>query len=610
MVKPKTWIVTGAAVAAVAVTAYWFSGSSAQTEELPTFTVQKGPLQINVLQGGEIRALRNFELKSEIETPTKILSLIPEGYLVSEEDVKEGKVLVELDNSDLKTRIQDHEIQFQTTVANYIDADEGREIQRSENQSLVRDVKETAIFALMDFEKYLGRELSAKVLTSTGLPQDAAAFDKYADTLESQANAQLQSADPLKVGTEEKKEETPKPAVASAKAAKPSEQAERIDFTPFLEGKKSGDGEAQQKLRQLEDELLLRRSELAVSKQKVESSQRLAARDFISKTQLENDQVTFEKVSLAVKTAETELDLFKKYVFSKQCAQLLSNYRESLTRLQRTVRANRSKMAQAETRYQTAKRRYDMELARREDLERQLKACMMRASQPGLVAYGDLNASAAARYSESIEEGSTVRLRQTVLTIPDMSQMGVHVNIHESQVKKVRIGQPALIRVDAEPGKVLEGRVAELAVLPDSSSSRYTPNLKVYPASVHILGSHAWLKPGMNAKVEIMVDQLADVMFVPVQSIEVQDDQHFCYVNASGGLERRPVVTGLFNDEFIEVRNGLNLGELVALAMPKKLVPDNKPAAPASPVETSGEAPAKAAAARAKPTKDLAAATR
>lgn len=611
MVKPKTWIVTGAAVAAVAVTAYWFSGSSAQTEEVPTFTVQKGPLQINVLQGGEIRALRNFELKSEIETPTKILSLIPEGYLVSEEDVKDGKVLVELDNSDLKTRIQDHEIQFQTTVSNYIDADEGREIQRSENQSLVRDVKETAIFALMDFEKYLGRELSAKVLTSTGLPQDAAAFDKYANTLESQANAQLQSADPLKIGTEEKKEEAPKKAVASAKAAKPSAQAERIDFTPFLEGEKSGDGEAQQKLRQLEDELLLRRSELAVSKQKVESSQRLAARDFISKTQLENDQVTFEKVSLAVKTAETELDLFKKYAFSKQCAQLLSNYRESLTRLQRTVRANRSKMAQAETRYQTAKRRYEMELARREDLERQLKACMMRASQPGLVAYGDLNASAAARYSESIEEGSTVRLRQTVLTIPDMSQMGVHVNIHESQVKKVRIGQPALIRVDAEPGKVLEGRVAELAVLPDSSSSRYTPNLKVYPASIHILGSHAWLKPGMNAKVEIIVDQLADVMFVPVQSIEVQDDQHFCYVNASGGLERRPVVTGLFNDEFIEVRNGLNLGELVALSMPKKLVPENKPAATASPAEAGGEAaPAKAAAARAKPTKDLAAATR
>lgn len=571
-VKPKFWIYGGAALAVIALGSFLMSGSSSQGEDLPTFSVQKGPLSINVLQGGEIRALQNFELKSEIETPTKILSIIPEGYLVTEEDVKEGKVLVELDNSDLKTRIQDHEIQFQGTVAAYIDADEGREIQRSENQSLVRDMKETAIFALMDFEKYLGRVLAIKILEVSQLPKDTEEFDKFADILESQANAQLEAgADVSNVGEG-------KTDVASAlKQTIGMAATERIDFSPFLEGEIGGDGEAQQKLRQLEDELLLRKSELAVAKQKVEASQRLAARDFISKTQLENDQVNFEKVSLAVKTAETELALFKKYAFSKMCAQLLSGYRESLTKLQRTVRANRSKMAQAETRFATAKRRYEMELAKKEDLDRQLKACMMRAVQPGLVAYGNLNASASARYNESIEEGTNVRFRQTVLTIPNMSQMGVHVNIHESQVKKIRIGQSALIKVDAEPGVVLQGRVAELAVLPDSSSSRFTPNLKVYPASVHILGTHPWMKPGMNAKVEILVDLLADVMFVPVQSIEVENDHHYCYVTAGGGLERRPVQTGLFNDEFIEVRTGLQMGEMVALSLPKKLIPDNKP---------------------------------
>lgn len=587
-VKSKIWIYGGVAVAGIAAVSYFTSGSTRQADDVPTFSVQKGRLQINVLQGGEIRALQNFELKSEIETPTKILSLIPEGYLVTEEDVKEGKVLVELDNSDLKTRIQDHEIQFQTTVASYIDADEGREIQRSENQSLVRDMKETAIFALMDFEKYLGRDLSMKILADAGLPKDASEFDKFADQLESQANAQLEAGAKVSAVGEAKKD-----TMNALKKTVGSAESERIDFSPFLEGQKSGDGEAQQKLRQLEDELLLRKSELAVAKQKVEASQRLASRDFISKTQLENDQVNFEKVSLAGKTASTELDLFKKYAFSKMCAQLVSAYRESLTKLQRTVRANRSKMAQAETRFQTAKRRYEMELAKKEDLDRQLKACMMRAVQPGLVAYGDLNASAAARYSESIEEGSNVRFRQTVLTIPNMSQMGVHVNVHESQVKKVRIGQPALIKVDAEPGIVLEGRVAELAVLPDSSSSRYTPNLKVYPASIHILGTHPWMKPGMNAKVEILVDQLADVMFVPVQSIEVENDHHFCYVNESGSLERRSVETGLFNDEFIEVRTGLQLGELVALSLPKKLVPENKPGGPSPGMSEDPVAPAK-----------------
>lgn len=594
VVKPKIWIYAGAAVAVIALGSYMFGGKASQAEDIPTFSAQKGLLQINVLQGGEIRALQNFELKSEIETPTKILSIIPEGYLVTEEDVKEGKVLVELDNSDLKTRIQDHEIQFQTTVAAYIDADEGREIQRSENQSLVRDMKETAIFALMDFEKYLGRDLSAKILASAQLPKDGDEFDKFADVMESQANAQLQGNDPTAL-VQSKKDVKPLVKKTTTKTAAPKTIAERIDFSPFLEGEASGDGEAQQKLRQLEDDSLLRKSELAVAKQKVEASQRLAARDFISKTQLENDQVNFEKVSLAVKTAETELDLFKKYAFSKQCAQLLSAYRESLTKLQRTVRANRSKMAQSETRFQTAKRRYEMELSKKEDLDRQLKACMMRATQPGLVAYGDLNASASTRYNESIEEGTNVRFRQTVLTIPNMSQMGVHVNIHESQVKKVRIGQPARIQVDAEPGVVLEGRVAELAVLPDSSSSRFTPNLKVYPATIHILGTHPWMKPGMNAKVDVMVDQLADVLFVPVQSIEVENDHHFCYVNSGGSLERRSVKTGLFNDEFIEVRDGLQPGESVALSIPKRLIPENKagPNIPGLPDEEQPVVPGK-----------------
>lgn len=578
-------------------------GSSEEVTTVPTFSAARGPLQVAVLQGGEIRALHNNEVKSEIETPTKILSIIPEGYMVSEEDVKEGKVLVELDSTDIKSRIQSHEIDFQTTVSNYIDADEGREIQRSENQSLVRDMKESSTFALMDFEKYLGRELTTKILADAGLPATVDALDKFVHMLDAQANTPV---DPAVVKAAAGGEKTAA-KLPSARKLGATPVRERIDFTPFLEGTNGGDGEAQQKLRQLEDDLLLRKSELAVAKQKVESSGRLAAKSFISKAQLENDQVTFEKVTLAVKTASTELDLFKKYEFSKQCALLLSAYRESLTKLERVVRANRSKMAQSETRFQTSKRRYEMELAQREDLERQFKACTIKATQPGLVAYGDLDAGSSYNYSNSIEEGASVRLRQTILTIPDMSRMGVHVKIHESQVKKVKLGQMALIRVDAEPGKVLEGRVAELALMPDSSSSRYTPNLKVYPCTIHIEGIHPWLKPGMNAKVEIIVDQLSDVVFVPVQSVEVEQDKHFCYIRSGAKLERRSIQTGVFNDEFIEIKDGLQPGDQVAISLPKKSSADemNRPGA-AQPTDPGQPRPKGQKAGKAK---DVAAAT-
>lgn len=572
-----------AGVSALAVIAWWsMSGGGSTAEKVPTFIVQRGPLEINVLQGGEIRALQNNEVKSEIEVPTKILSLIPEGYMITEEDIKDGKVLIELDSTDLKTKIETHEIEFQTTVSNYIDADENREIQKSENQTLVRDTKQTGIFALMDFEKYLGREVTGAILTAAKLPSDVEAFEKYADVLESQANIPVNPEAALANRDASDK------ARGSKKSVLMAPKSEMIDFSPFLEQKAQSDGEAQQKLRQLEDDMLLHRSELALAKQKVESSKRLAEKKFVTAALLENDLVSFDKVELSVKTSETALALFKKYEFSKQCATYLAAFREALNKLQRTIRANRSRMAQAETKFSTAKRRYEMELARRENLELQLKACVIKAPQSGLVAYGDLNASAAYNYNNSIEEGATVRLRQTMLTIPDMSQMGVRVNVHESQIKKVRIGQPVKVRVDAEPGKELDGRVAELAVLPDSSSSRYTPNLKVYPCTIHINGYHPWMKPGMNAKVEIIVDQLADVLYVPVQSIEVDDDHHFCYISNNGALERRQISTGLFNDEFIEVRDGLQGGEAVALALPKKAEADM--GGPAKP-EPDGDAP-------------------
>lgn len=562
----KRWWIVGAAIIAVTTgyVVFWGQDSSS-VSDVPTFVVQRGNLQINVLQGGEIRALKNYEVKSEIEYPTKILSLIPEGYLITEEDVKEGKVLVELDGSELKDKISTHEIEFQTTVATYIDVDENREIVRSENQSLVRDVKTAALFALMDFEKYLGKGVAASILKSRALPENTDAFEKHCAALEADSKPPVG-----KVVLQTDAPETSAKAAPAVPAKKPFAPPVRTDFVKFLDASTSTDGEAQQKLGQLKGELLLHQGELSLAKQTLESSSQLASKSFITKSALENDQVTFEKVQLSVKTAEVALDLFRKYEFSKQCEQYLSSYQESLDKLRRTIRANRSKMAQAESRFETAKRRYEMELAKREELERQLKACVIRAVQPGLVAYGPINSGI--RYNEPIEEGAAVRLRQTILTIPDMEGMGVHVSVHESQVKKVKIGQRVRVRVDAEPGKELYGQVAELAVLPDSTSSRYTPNLKVYPCSVHIDGAHDWLKPGMNAKVEIIVSDLADVLYVPVQAIEVENDRHFCYVNGSGDLERREVATGSFNDDFIQVLKGLQAGENVALTIPKRSV--------------------------------------
>lgn len=548
----------------------WMSlgGGDDTTSDVPLIPVQKGTLHINVLQGGEIRALSNYEVKSEIELPTKILSLIPEGYRITEADVKKGKVLIELDSADIKDKITTHEIEFQTTVSAFIDADEQRAIQISDNQSLAREGEQATRFALMDFERYMGKAVAQSVLKARALPEDFLSLEGYVAKMN---DAALRKTE-LKNDTPVAKTEVAAAVQTEAAAATPvpDSKSKRIDFLNYLDSDSLGDGEAQQRLRQLTNEFLLHKSELTLAQQNLEASERLAAKSFITKTTLENDRVNFEKTRLAVQTAETQLDLFKKYEFPKQAELNLSAYEEALKKLQRTMRSNRSRMAQAESRFRTAKRRYEVEQERQMELERQYKAAVIKAPVPGLIAYGAHGGNNALRNTDAIEEGAAVRFRQTLLTIPDMTKMGVGVSIHESQVKKVRLGQPCRVTVDAEPGKTLDGIVAELAVLPDSTSSRYSPNLKVYPAVVHINGVHDWLKPGMNARVEIIVDQLEDILYVPVQSIEVENDHFFTYVKDGSTLSRREVQTGSFNDQFIEIMSGVALGEDVALSIPKR----------------------------------------
>lgn len=587
--RSKIGLVTVATVSIAAVVWFVTRKGGAETADVPLIPVQKGTLQINVLQGGEIRALQNHEVKSEIELPTKILSLIPEGYRITEQDVKDGKVLIELDSADIKDKITQHEIDFQTTVAAYIDADEGRAIQTSDNLSLARDAEQAMRFALMDFERYMGKEVAQAVLQTRKLPHNQETLDSYVGRLNEvrpkmsleERRAESTVTDPL--ASTEGKDKPTEPEEKEKEGGEYDNSLPRIEFLTYLANDKLGDGEAQQKLRQLTNESLLHKSELSVAKQKVEASERLAAKDFITKTTLENDKVNYDKADLAVQTAETQLDLFKKYEFPKQAEQFLSAYEEALKKLQRTLRSNRSRMAQVESRFQTARRRYEVELTRREELDRQFKAAVVKAPVPGLIAYG-AHGTRSLSSNDAIEEGASVRFRQTMLTIPDMSAMSVSVSVHESQVKKVRLGQPCRIMVDAEPGKTLDGVVAQVAVLPDSTSTRFTPNLKVYPAVIHITGAHDWLKPGMNAKVEIIVNQLDDILYVPVQSIEVEDDHFFTYVKDGGALLRREVKTGQFNDEFIEITSGLALGEEVALALPKRQnlesTPDPLPTSP------------------------------
>jgi hypothetical protein len=147
--------------------------------------------------------------------------------------------------------------------------------------------------------------------------------------------------------------------------------------------------------------------------------------------------------------------------------------------------------------------------------------------------------------------------------------MVAEVSVHETEVDKVRVGQPASIVMDAFPDQRLTGKVLEVSSLPDQQRGWMNPDLKVYKTLVSIDGTHDFLRSRMSCKVEILVQRLDDVIIIPITVVANRGGRKVCYiVNSQGNREERIVQTGLFNDTFVQIVEGLDVGEKVLLNPP------------------------------------------
>ncbi len=563
----KKWVIIGGSAAIAVGLGIFFSksdSSGGNTSGLPVTKAQRGDLTIDVLEGGNIQALNFLEFRNEVTSTTgiKILEIIDEGYMVTEDDVESEKVLVRLDPSELEEDIVDHDVQFQQTESAYAEAKQNIEIEESEALSDIKAERQKLRFALLDFQKFVGGEAAERTLKKLGLP-----FDNDSLALYEKESTELivKAFDTKKLAESAVDDGEMNPFELEADDS----LASNVNFGAFLENELLGDGEAEQTIRRMKDEALVAASQLSVVAESVEGAKRLHKRDFITKQTLENEMVGLDKARLALQRSETELELFRDYEFPKEAEKMLSYYEEALLSLIRSKREEMAKMSQIYARYRSAKRRYELELKKRQNLEDQVASCVIRAELPGLIAYGGANDNYyTSRYYDGISEGATLKTGQPIITIPDMSQLGVEVNIHESNIKKIELGQKVYITAESVPDKTLLGRISKVAVLPDSNASRYNPSLKVYPATVEIEGTHEFLKPGMSAKVEIIVSELSDVTFVPVQSVFVENDEHFVFLKTMTGFKRQKVNIGAYNNDFIELNEGVVDGDEIFLKMP------------------------------------------
>ena len=554
-----------------------------------TFVARRGPLEIIVLQGGSVESEEKGEIKCEVkvEQGIKILKIVEEGYQVTEEDIKTNKVLIELNSTEMRNKITQQEITFGSTVASLTDAMQSYDIQLNQNISDVKAAEQKAEFTRMDFEKYLGEQAANEIIAELGIKTNdsesvipsSPSAGMVRETKQANSESKPVDVDSTTVKTNTPSAANSKEALAvkttneNTNSATPSllmgnYKLSAVDFSRYADTNKLGDGEAKQKLRELLDAVQIARKEKSQAESIKEGAVRLYAKDFVTKIELERDSLAYENAGLKVEKAQTALRLFERYEFRKMAQETLSKYVESLRELDRTRKGAVSKLAQADAKLKSAQAKHGIEEAQLKELKEQLAKTIIKARRPGLVVYGSGGELRYWRDEEQIREGATVREGQTLLTVPDMRKMCIKVKIHESYIKRIQKGQKVRITADSFPDRKLEGEVTQVGVLPDSENSWFNPDMKMYRCTIAIGGQNDWIRPGMSAKVQIIVNQLSNVVYVPIQAVNPVGGKKVCYVLNSNRADPREVEVGEFNDEFIEIKRGIQQGERICLRKP------------------------------------------
>lgn len=160
-----------------------------------------------------------------------------------------------------------------------------------------------------------------------------------------------------------------------------------------------------------------------------------------------------------------------------------------------------------------------------------------------------------------IAEGATTTPGGQLLTLESTEDVKVELFISKYDLEKMKEGQAADVTI---AGKTYQGKISKISKMAVTNSTG-TP---VVSAEIKISNPDDAIYLGVEAKVEIHTAEATGVVIVPVEAVNVDKEGNFVFSMENDMIVKKPVVTGISSDNFIEIIEGLREGDVVIIDLP------------------------------------------
>jgi HlyD family secretion protein len=484
-----------------------------------TQAVERKTMPINITANGNIRAARSINLSPKTAGIVKTL-LVKEGDRVSH-----SQVIAVMDDSSLRGQLLQYQGQLAQQQAN---------LQRLQAGNRPEDIAKAAA-------QLAEVKASLQELQAGNRPQDIA--KAQAQLAEAKANLHQ-----LQAGNRPQE-------IAQANA--------RLQQSQATLNQREGDWQRYQQLYQSG----------AISGQTL--AQKRADRDIAQNQVLETQQglalqkagARVEQIAQAQAKVEQQahsVALLKAGARKEDIAQAQAKVEQQIQSVAALkAGARKEEIAQAQAQVQAAQ-------GALRTIQEQLKETQVVAPFDGIVLekFADIGAFV----SPSMGGGSGASASSSsILTLTSVKQQVV-VNLSESQIAKVKLGQAVTIKADAFPGEVFTGKVEQISpqakIAQNVTSVEVRVSLERAPSAIDSTGA-AKLKAGMNVEAQFAVGRSNNTIFVPNAAVVKQAAGTGVYV---WGSDNKPVFrqiqTGTTVGKQTEVKSGLEGNEQVLLSPP------------------------------------------